>query len=54
MQELLTMKPTNKNYLYKAGIAKLRLGEYQKAIQFFESSKNTLMKMILCYFTISI
>ena len=39
MQELLIQSPNNKNYLYKAGIAKLRLGEYEKAIHFFEKSK---------------
>lgn len=56
MQELLTMKPTNKNYLYKAGIAKLRLGEYQKAIQFFESSKkyaNENDSMLLYYINLN-
>ncbi len=39
MQDLLSQNPKNKNYLYKAGIAKLRLGEYEKALTYFEASK---------------
>jgi tetratricopeptide (TPR) repeat protein len=39
LKDLINVHPTNKNYLYKAGMAKLRLGEYQKAIEYFESSK---------------
>lgn len=39
MQELVLLDPNNKNYLYKAGIAKLRLGDYEKALKYFEASK---------------
>jgi len=38
LQWLIKQKPKNKNYLYKAGIAKLRLGKYQEAIDLFEDS----------------
>lgn len=39
LKELLQIDPSNKNYLYKAGITKLRLGEYAKSIEHFESAK---------------
>ena len=39
LKDLIYLNPTNKNYWYKAGMAKLRLGEYSKAIEYFESSK---------------
>ncbi|MCK6381598.1 MAG: tetratricopeptide repeat protein [Leptospiraceae bacterium] len=38
LQWLISKKPKNKNYLYKAGIAKIRLGSYQEAIDLFEES----------------
>lgn len=40
MQELVRLKPKNKNYLYKAGIAKLRLGEFERSVKLFQSSRN--------------
>ena len=39
LKELLQIDPSNKNYLYKAGITKLRLGEFAKSIELFESAK---------------
>ncbi len=56
MQELLAQSPNNKNYLYKAGIAKLRLGEYEKALKFFEASKKLATekdKMLLYYLNLN-
>ncbi len=56
MQELLVQSPNNKNYLYKAGIAKLRLGEYEKALKYFEASKKLATekdKMLLYYLTLN-
>lgn len=56
MQELLNQSPNNKNYLYKAGIAKLRLGEYEKAIKYFEASKKLTKekdKMLLYYLNLN-
>lgn len=56
MQELLAQNPKNKNYLYKAGIAKLRLGEYEKALSYFEASKKLTSesdKMLLYYLNLN-
>ncbi|HMV40951.1 MAG TPA: tetratricopeptide repeat protein [Leptospiraceae bacterium] len=56
MQELVLQNPNNKNYLYKAGIAKLRLGEYEKALKYFESSKKLTDeddKMLRYYITLN-
>ncbi|MCE9502079.1 MAG: tetratricopeptide repeat protein, partial [Leptospira sp.] len=40
IQWLINKKPTNKNYLYKGGMAKLRLGAFQEAIDLFEEARN--------------
>ncbi len=53
---LVKKNPSNKNYLYKSGIAKLRLGEYEKALPLFsDSAKNTEPddKMMLYYISLN-
>ncbi|HMV77814.1 MAG TPA: tetratricopeptide repeat protein [Leptospiraceae bacterium] len=53
---LVRKNPSNKNYLYKAGIAKLRLGEYEKSLSLFsDAAKNTESddRMMLYYISLN-
>jgi tetratricopeptide (TPR) repeat protein len=52
LKKLLIINPDNRNYLYKAGLAKLRLGNFEEAIHFFDKAKKNTPesdKMILYY-----
>ncbi len=51
LSKLLDSNPDNKDYLYKAGIVKMRLKEYDKAVDYFDLAlKNTNEKNETMYY----
>jgi len=40
LDTLLEMNSKNKNYLYKSGIVKMKLGKYEQALELLESARN--------------